>query len=73
MGAVHIAAVLGVEAAISLLEIHDADLNTQDDRGATPLLLAVSQGHKQVHKYILLLTLFKSYFCEDIGNFLGGH
>ena len=53
MGAVHIAAVLGVEAAISLLEIHGADLNTQDDRGATPLLLAVSQGHKQVHKYIL--------------------
>ena len=48
MGAVHIAAVLGAEAAISLLEIHGADLNTQDDRGATPLLLAVSQGHKQV-------------------------
>ena len=73
MGAVHIAAVLGVEAAISLLEIHGADLNTQDDRGATPLLLAVSQGHKQVHKCILLLTFFLKYFCEDIGNFLGGH
>ena len=56
MGAVHIAAVLGVEAAISLLEIHGANLNTQDDRGATPLLLAVSQGHKQVHNYMLIIS-----------------
>ena len=66
MGAVHIAAVLGVEAAISLLEIHGADLNTQDDRGATPLLLAVSQGHKQVHKHIL--TFLKK--SKDINPFI---
>ena len=52
MGAVHIAAVLGVEAAVTLLEIHGSDLNVQDDRGATPLLLAVSQGHKKVNLYI---------------------
>ena len=48
MGAAHITAMLGIEAGITLLEIHGADLNVQDDRGATPLLLTVSQGHKNV-------------------------
>ena len=52
MGAAHITAVLGIEAGITLLEIHGADLNVQDDGGATPLLLAVSQGHKNVSVFL---------------------
>ncbi len=48
MGAAHVAAMLGLEAAVTLLELHAADLNVRDARGATPLLLSVSQGRKQV-------------------------
>ncbi len=48
MGCTHIAAMLGLETAISLLEIHEADFNQPDARGATPLLLAVCQGHVKV-------------------------
>ena len=69
MGVVHVAAVLGLEAAITLLDLHGADLNFTDSRGATALLLATAQARTQVRRQRGVPCKTWTMFREDLPVF----